>query len=129
MRQQVTEPTKNHFEEIQFYGLLPSWFACVINHIDLLVMPVFLPLQARWYTGVLTQPVRVIIMSDNLFNSGRTVDSVAYDLALALASKDPSINTPDALLEKVESLLPECVAIVSLRKPKYAHGIDIGTTY
>lgn len=68
-------------------------------------------------------------MSDNLFNSGRTVDSVAYDLALALASKDSSINTPDALLEKVESLLPECVAIVSLRKSKYAYGIDIGTTY
>ncbi|EQA0703770.1 hypothetical protein DUM87_24290 [Escherichia coli] len=29
-------------------------------------MPVFLPLQARWYTGVLTQPVRNCLCLFNL---------------------------------------------------------------
>ncbi len=32
MRQQVAQAAKNHFKEIEFYGLLPSWFACEINH-------------------------------------------------------------------------------------------------
>jgi len=49
LRQQVAQAAKNHLEEVQLYSLLPSRFACVINHIDLLLMPVFSPLQARWY--------------------------------------------------------------------------------
>ncbi|HDR2753200.1 TPA: hypothetical protein QCJ76_001769 [Enterobacter asburiae] len=32
MRQQVAQAAKNHLEEVQFNGLLPSWFACEINH-------------------------------------------------------------------------------------------------
>lgn len=32
MRQQVAQAANNHLEEVQFYGLLPSWFACEINH-------------------------------------------------------------------------------------------------
>ncbi len=32
MRQQVAQAAKNHLEEVQPYGLLPSWFACEINH-------------------------------------------------------------------------------------------------
>ncbi|MBM7233597.1 hypothetical protein JS516_07205 [Enterobacter roggenkampii] len=32
MRQQVAQAAKNHLEEVKFYGLLPSWFACEINH-------------------------------------------------------------------------------------------------
>jgi len=32
LRQQVAQAAKNHLEEVQFHGLLPSWFACEINH-------------------------------------------------------------------------------------------------
>ncbi|HAV1534869.1 TPA: hypothetical protein JG872_003763 [Enterobacter hormaechei subsp. xiangfangensis] len=32
MRQQVAQAAKNHLEEVQLYGLLPSWFAYEINH-------------------------------------------------------------------------------------------------
>ncbi|EMB9642713.1 hypothetical protein U9662_001882 [Enterobacter cloacae] len=32
LRQQVAQAAKNHLEEVQLYGLLPSWFACEINH-------------------------------------------------------------------------------------------------
>ena len=32
LRQQIAQAAKNHFEQVKFYGLLPSWFACEINH-------------------------------------------------------------------------------------------------
>ena len=32
LRQQVAQAAKNHLEEVQLYCLLPSWFACEINH-------------------------------------------------------------------------------------------------
>ncbi|EMP2051416.1 hypothetical protein RU349_000026 [Enterobacter kobei] len=32
LRQQVAQAANNHLEEVQLYGLLPSWFACEINH-------------------------------------------------------------------------------------------------
>lgn len=32
LRQQVAQAAKNHLEEVQLYSLLPSWFACEINH-------------------------------------------------------------------------------------------------
>jgi len=89
LRQQVAQAAKNHFEQIKFYGLLPSWFACEINHIDLLVMPVFSPLQARWYAGSSHTSSKGKTMSFNVFPEGRTKESVAYDLALTLAAKDP----------------------------------------
>lgn len=37
--------------------------------------PVFLPLQARWYTGVLTQPVRRIIVLSNM----NEIDSLVFE--------------------------------------------------
>ena len=47
-------------------------------------------------------------MSMNVFAGKRTEESVAYDLALALAVKDPSANTPEALIERIADLLPAC---------------------
>jgi hypothetical protein len=44
----------------------------------------------------------------NVFAGKRTEESVAYDLALALAVKDPSANTPQALIERIADLLPAC---------------------
>jgi hypothetical protein len=32
LRQQVAQAANNYLEEVQLYGLLPSWFACEINH-------------------------------------------------------------------------------------------------
>lgn len=61
LRQQVAQAAKNHLEEVQLYGLLPSWFTCVISHFVLHDIPVFSPLQARWYLGISTQPRRKII--------------------------------------------------------------------
>lgn len=47
-------------------------------------------------------------MSFNVFREGRTKESVAYDLALTLAAKDRSITTPEALIQRIADLLPEC---------------------
>lgn len=47
-------------------------------------------------------------MSMNVFAGKRTDESVAYDLALALAAKDPSTNTPEALIARIADLLPAC---------------------
>lgn len=47
-------------------------------------------------------------MSIKIFNSSRTVDSIAWDLALTLSAKDQEASTPDALLQKITSLLPSC---------------------
>jgi hypothetical protein len=108
LRQQVAQAAKNHLKEVQLYGLLPSWFASVINHIDLLVMPVFSPLQARWYAGSSHTASKGKVMAFNVFREGRTKESVAYDLALTLAAKDSSITTPEALIQRIADLLPEC---------------------
>lgn len=64
-------------------------------------------------------------MSGKLFSSGRTVDSVAYDLALALASRDKSISTPEELLKRIESLLPESLVAVQSREPEQARTISL----
>jgi hypothetical protein len=32
LRQQVAQAAKNRLDEVQLYCLLPSWFACEINH-------------------------------------------------------------------------------------------------
>lgn len=32
LRQQVADSAENHLNDIQLYGLLLGWFACVINH-------------------------------------------------------------------------------------------------
>nr|WP_237764899.1 hypothetical protein [Enterobacter hormaechei] len=108
LRQQVAQAAKNHLEEVQFHGLLPFWFACEINHIDPLVMPVFSPLQARWYAGSSHTSSKGKTKFMNVFQEGRTVESVAYDLALTLAAKDPSVTSPDSLLKRISDLLPEC---------------------
>ncbi|HFG0871702.1 TPA: hypothetical protein ACGE0M_002767 [Salmonella enterica] len=47
-------------------------------------------------------------MAFNVFSGGRTEESVAYDLALNLAAKDPEITTPDALIQRIADLLPAC---------------------
>ena len=47
-------------------------------------------------------------MTKNVFAGKRTVESVAYDMALALASRDPMVVTPNGLLQRIEALLPEC---------------------
>lgn len=47
-------------------------------------------------------------MSQKIFSAGRTVESVAYDIALALAAKDASLQTPVDMIERIEAVLPEC---------------------
>lgn len=47
-------------------------------------------------------------MSFNVFKGDRNQESVAYDLALALAAKDPEIKTPEKLLQRVADILPLC---------------------
>jgi len=47
-------------------------------------------------------------MAFNVFSGGRTEESVAYDLALTLASKDPAIITPEELIQRIADLLPVC---------------------
>lgn len=47
-------------------------------------------------------------MAFNVFTGDRNQESVAYDLALALAVKDASIKTPEALIQRIADLLPLC---------------------
>jgi len=47
-------------------------------------------------------------MSANVFKGDRTKESVAYDMALALAAKDPEITTPAALIQRIADILPVC---------------------
>lgn len=47
-------------------------------------------------------------MEFNVFAANRTEESVAYDLALTLAAKDPAISTPGALIQRIADLLPAC---------------------
>lgn len=47
-------------------------------------------------------------MALNVFAGNRTEESVAYDLALALATKDSSANTPEALIQRIADVLPAC---------------------
>ncbi|AVY99324.1 hypothetical protein DAI21_17535 [Lelliottia sp. WB101] len=47
-------------------------------------------------------------MAFNVFQDKRNQESVAYDLALALAAKDPAITSPEALIKRVSELLPDC---------------------
>ncbi|VXC86995.1 conserved hypothetical protein [Enterobacterales bacterium 8AC] len=54
-------------------------------------------------------------MSSKIVSNGRLVDSVAYDIALAIASKDAGVSTPEALLAKISELLPECTRLVSAK--------------
>ncbi|PPS58846.1 hypothetical protein [Pantoea eucrina] len=51
-------------------------------------------------------------MAANIFKGDRKKESVAYDLALALAAKDPAANTPGALIDRIAELLPECREVV-----------------
>jgi len=52
-------------------------------------------------------------MAEKVFSSGRTTDKVAYDLALALASKDPeassTANVARALASKILSVLSRSI--------------------
>lgn len=57
-------------------------------------------------------------MSANIFNSDRTIDSVAYDIALLLASRDKSLLTPVDVIQKIESLLPECIEVAEKQRSK-----------
>lgn len=54
-------------------------------------------------------------MSKKLISDERTIQSVAYDLALAIATKDPTTTTPELLLAKIEALLPECSTLVAAK--------------
>lgn len=54
-------------------------------------------------------------MAMNVFSGDRTQESVAYDLALALAAKDPAITTPEALIQRVADLLPVCREVTNER--------------
>ncbi|MDH0357064.1 hypothetical protein [Morganella sp. GD04133] len=47
-------------------------------------------------------------MTFNVFKGGRDAESVAYDLALALASKDPGVKSPQDMIKMVAELLPAC---------------------
>lgn len=54
-------------------------------------------------------------MSKNVFAGKRTVESVAYDMALALATRDPNVVTPNGLLQRIDDLLPECRALATAK--------------
>ncbi|MEX9217120.1 hypothetical protein AB7W40_23160 [Providencia rettgeri] len=47
-------------------------------------------------------------MAFNVFTGGRDLESVAYDLALALATKESSVKSPHDMIQKVAELLPDC---------------------
>lgn len=44
----------------------------------------------------------------HIFNNERTTDSVAWDLALVIASKDSSLTAPEDVLRKIIEIYPSC---------------------
>ncbi|MEQ9970128.1 hypothetical protein ABRP72_13200 [Pectobacterium carotovorum] len=48
-------------------------------------------------------------MPNRLFSGNRNVESVAYDVALLLASRDQALATPEQVMNKIKELLPDCL--------------------
>lgn len=65
-------------------------------------------------------------MSIKVFSNDRTVYGVAYDMAIALAAKDPDIVTAQQMIDRIASLLPACYE-AARHKHKEEHPMqDIG---
>lgn len=54
-------------------------------------------------------------MALNVFADNRTEESVAYDLALILAAKDPDLTTPESIIQRISELLPSCRNVAKAR--------------
>ncbi|CZW09904.1 hypothetical protein [Enterobacter hormaechei] len=65
-------------------------------------------------------------MSQKIFSAGRTIESVAYDIALALAAKDDSLNTAKEIIDRVESVMPACLQEAKAQYDKEHPYQDIG---
>lgn len=63
-------------------------------------------------------------MESSIFTGGRTQESVAYDLALAIAAKDPEISTPEALIQRIAEILPACRSAAEKRWEKENPPLD-----
>ncbi|ATG16718.1 hypothetical protein CO695_10570 [Providencia alcalifaciens] len=50
-------------------------------------------------------------MSKNVITEHNPVERVAFDMALALATKQNSIKTPEQLMAEIEVLYPECYEV------------------
>ncbi|EMG7888340.1 hypothetical protein V5L74_002078 [Enterobacter hormaechei] len=48
-------------------------------------------------------------MSEKLFKGGRKPESVAYDMALAMASRDPDTLSAYDLLRRIKQYYPDCL--------------------
>lgn len=56
-----------------------------------------------------------INMPEMLERFEKSINAVAYDMALALASKEPGILTPEQLLTRIDELFPECLKLTSAK--------------
>lgn len=52
----------------------------------------------------------------HIFNKERTADSVAWDLALVIASKDSSLTTPEDILNRIIEVYPSCLKVAEARR-------------
>lgn len=55
-------------------------------------------------------------MAMNIFAGDRTAEKVAYDIALALAAKDPQLTTPEMMMDKIAEILPSCRELAKERR-------------
>ncbi|WP_418396194.1 hypothetical protein [Yersinia sp. LJYL362] len=75
---------------------------------------------------VIPQSKRMLFMTQKVISAGRTIESVAYDMALALASRDDEILTAEQMIQRIESLMPACFEAAKKQDKKEYPMVDIG---
>lgn len=72
-------------------------------------------------------------MFNNIITKENTVEKIAFDMALALASKDDLVKTPEQLMIKIQEFYSECINVAKEQKKKeeaqYAKSINLKTTF
>lgn len=69
-------------------------------------------------------------MAFNVFKDDRGNESVAYDLALALATKDPDVKSPQDMILMIAELLPACREVADkLQKDEQPEPFTIPDNY
>ncbi|WP_180949067.1 hypothetical protein [Proteus mirabilis] len=57
-------------------------------------------------------------MSQKIITEHNPVERVAFDMALALATKQDAIKTPEQLMAEIEALYPECLEVAEKQNKK-----------
>lgn len=71
-------------------------------------------------------------MSNYKISEIDSVDKIAFAMALALAAKKNSIETPEQLMSEIETIYPECFEVAKKQRQKESiqpHSFSMKTTF